>query len=108
VDSHLKFWLVVCTLGFSTYAIRASFILLVNGRQLKDVRLDILRFIPASVFAALSIPALVFSKSGAFEFAGMERIIAGIFAVIVAWYSKSILLTIASGMIMLWLLRWCF
>lgn len=108
MNNPLKFWVIVVVLGVCTYVIRASFIVLMNGRRLNGVWPHVLRFIPASILATLSIPALIFARSGSNEWADPERMIAGILAIVVACYSRNILLTISSGMAMLWFLRWVF
>lgn len=106
MDNSLRFWLIVGVLGVCTLGIRASFILMTGKLSGNEACLNLLRFIPVSVFAALSVPALIFARSGSYDFQGNERLLAGFVAILVAWYSKSILATIGSGMLVLWLLKW--
>ena len=69
---------------------------------------SMMQFIPAEVFASLSIPPLVFVKSGAYLFHDPERFVAGLVGLIVAYRSRNVLVTISAGMGTLWLMRLVF
>ncbi len=96
---------IIVIIGIITYLIRSSFI--VWGEKI-DKFLYIkkaLRFVPAAVLPALIMPALLY-PSGYLDISlGNKRLIAGILAIIVAVYKKSILLTLMTGMSALWILR---
>ena len=97
------FWPVALGLGLGTFLIRLSFILLVDKLTLPDAFTRMLRFIPASVLPALVAPAVLLH--GGTGPAAWERPLAGLVAVAVAWRTKSVIATIASGMAALWLLK---
>lgn len=101
----LQFWPAVFIIGIGTFLIRYSFILIMDKITLPDAFHQMLRFIPASVLTALVVPAVLIHKNGVATFAGWERLIAALIAVAVAWKTKSILWTIASGMVGLWVLK---
>ncbi len=104
LDSSM-YWPMVLGLGLGTFLIRYSFILIMDRLTLPDAFHKMLRFIPASVLTALAVPAVLLHKNGVTSFAGWERSVAGLIAVGVAWKTKSIIATIASGMAALWLLQ---
>ena len=99
------YWPVVLCLGVGTFLIRFSFILIMDKVTFPDAVNRMLRFIPASVLTALVVPAVLLSRGGGPVFAGWERPLAALVAVAVAWKTKNIFATIASGMAMLWLLQ---
>lgn len=101
VDMH-TYWPIVLVLGIGTFLIRYSFILIMDKLTLSDAIHRMLRFIPASVLPALTVPAILLHKNGAVAFAGIERPLAALVAIVVAWKTRNILLTIASGMAALW------
>ena len=63
-----------------------------------------LRFVPAAVFTAV-VP-LLFYVNGAVEVSlGNERLLAGLTAVLIAWRTRSVPLTLVGGIAMLWTLQ---
>jgi len=100
-----QYWPVVLILGVGTYLIRYSFILIMDKVTLPDAFHRMLRFIPAAVLSALVVPGVLLHRDGVTTFADWERVIAALVAVVVAWKTRSILWTIASGMVTLWVLK---
>lgn len=96
------YWPVVLGIGLGTFAIRYSFILIMDRLTLPDAFHRMLRFIPASVLTALVTPSVLLHKNGVTAFAGWDRLIAALVAVLVAWKTRNTLATIASGMVVLW------
>ena len=95
------FWLLILGLALASFVPRASFILLF-ARWPVPARLQrALRYVPAAVFSAILVPALVLSE-GAQDF-GLHnpRLLAGVLAGAVAWRTRNTLFTIASGMLAL-------
>jgi branched-subunit amino acid transport protein len=95
------FWLLILGLALSSYIPRASFILLL-ARWPVPARLQrALRYVPAAVFSAILVPALVLNAGAADIGPDNPRLFAGILAGIVAWRTRNTLLTIATGMLAL-------
>ena len=94
------FWLAIVLSGLATYAVRVVFFLLA-GRMtaLPDGVREMLRMIPAAALAALAIPPL-FRPGGAGTDLGLvsPEMLAGILAGLVAWRTKNLLATIATGL----------
>ena len=99
-----RFWWLVASIALGTFLLRLSFVLAIGRLEMPSAAQRLLRFVPAAVLTALITPAVVY-RSGALELgAGNERLLAGGLAAIVAVRTKSVVLTIAVGMIALWIL----
>lgn len=103
-DSMLWFVIIVTALG--TLALRLSFIQFGNLIVLPAPAIRMLRFVPAAVLSALVIPAILHGGNGGFDFSPLNpRIIAALAAGFLAWKTKNMLLSLSSGMVLLWLLE---
>lgn len=94
---------VIAVVGAATFAIRYSFIGLFG--YVDDIPPQFrrgLRYVPAAVLAALVLPSLVVvGPDGALA---VDKLLAGVVALAVAWWREDILATIAAGMGAIWLL----
>jgi branched-subunit amino acid transport protein len=101
-----KIWLTLVIAGILTYLTRLSFIALLDRWRLPPVAQRALRFVPPAVLSAIIFPEL-FIHSGNFDISLSNfRLIAGIVAALVGWKTRNIFLTIAAGMVALYLLQW--
>jgi branched-subunit amino acid transport protein len=99
-----NYFLVALLLGLGTFLIRLSFILIVDRVTFPEAVVRMLRFIPASVLPAIIVPAvLLHGTSGAPT--DLARPVAAAVAVLAAWKTRNILVTILSGMGTLWIMR---
>nr|WP_321260652.1 AzlD domain-containing protein [uncultured Pseudodesulfovibrio sp.] len=97
------YWPVVLGIGIGVFLIRYSFILIIDKVTLPEMVQRMLRYIPASVLPALIVPAVLLHKEGGVTtFAGWDQLTAALVAVLVAWKTRNMLATIASGMVVLW------
>ena len=95
-------WLTILGAGAVTFALRLSFIVLLERIRIPPTFRRALRFVPAAVLTAVVIP-LLFYKNGVLEVSlGNERLLAGLVAVLIAWRTRSVLFTLSGGMAMLW------
>jgi branched-subunit amino acid transport protein len=100
-----NYWLIIIGMGLATYGIRLSSIVLLGKREFPLIVRRALRFVPPAVLSAIIFPEL-FQHSGYFDLSLTNaRLLAGVFASMVAWRSKNVLATIAVGMIALWILQ---
>ena len=98
-------WLTILGAGAVTFALRLSFIALLGRLQIPPTLGRALRFVPAAVLTAVVIP-LLFYEDGALEISlGNERLLAGLAAALIAWRTRSVLLTLGGGMATLWILQ---
>ena len=95
-------------MGLVTYALRLSFIALSGRLTMPPFIQRALRFVPAAVLSAIVVPALVFREGDLDLSFGNEKLLAGLLAGVVAWYTKSIIWTIIAGMVALWTLQTLF
>ena len=102
----MTLWLTIIGMGIVTYAIRLSLILLLGRVEVPPVVRQALRLVPPAVLSAIIFPELLRPAGGAFDLSlGNARLLAGVLAALVAWRTKSVLLTIAVGMAALWILQ---
>jgi branched-subunit amino acid transport protein len=103
--SPTQLLLVLIVIGIATYAIRSSFFILSGQLELPKVIKDGLQFIPAAVLTALIVPALA-RQEGVLQLSWHNpRLFAGLLAIGVAYKTKNVLLTLAVGMLVLWILQ---
>ena len=98
-------WLSIIIIGLLTLGIRLSFMLFMGKTRIVPMVQQALRFVPVAVLSALIAPAL-FLPGGVLNLSlGNIRLIAGIVAILVAWRTKNVLLTILIGMACLLILQ---
>jgi branched-subunit amino acid transport protein len=101
----MNIWVVMLAGGLLTFGMRLSFIYLFGRFHIPGMMRQSLRFVPPAVLSAIILPQL-FMPSGSLDVSpGNHRMLAGLVAVIVAWWTKNTLLTILAGMVALLLLQ---
>jgi branched-subunit amino acid transport protein len=99
----VNIWLVLLGIGAITFATRLSFILSSNRLRVIPWIQRALRFVPPAVLSAIIFPELLIREGMIDLSLGNERLIAGALAMLVAWRTRNVLLTIGAGMAALWL-----
>ena len=100
----INIWLLFLALAVGTFALRFSFIYLFGKVDMPDWLRRALRFVPASVLAALVFPALTY-PNGALDISlNNVHLLAGLGGALVAWRTKNVLWTIVVGMVLFWVL----
>lgn len=99
-----QLWLIVLGGMVTTYLTRLSFVALVPQERLPSFFRRGLGYIPSAVLAAILFPELLLTGGALDLTLGNQRLLAGIAAALVAWRTKNTWLTIASGILALWLL----
>jgi branched-subunit amino acid transport protein len=94
----MNIWLVMLAGGLITFGIRFVLIFLFGKFEIPPTLRRALHYVPPAVLSAMVFPDL-FIRGGriALEF-GNTRLLAGLVAIVVAWFSKNTLLTIVAGM----------
>jgi branched-subunit amino acid transport protein len=101
----MTIWLIMIGLAIGTFLIRLSFIQLLGQREMPPLLARSLRFIPASILSALVVPQIL-TRNNALQISfANPQLLAGIVAGLVAWRTRNVVLTIVSGMVVLWLLQ---
>ncbi|OGO40805.1 MAG: branched-chain amino acid ABC transporter permease [Chloroflexi bacterium RBG_16_58_14] len=102
----MTLWLSILFAGALTYTIRLSFIQLFANREIPAFVLKALRFVPAAVLTAIITPELFIQDGDLSLHLANGRLLAGLLAILVAWRTRNVILTILVGMAALWLLQW--
>ena len=94
----MNIWLVMIIAGLATFATQLSFILLLHRIRVPDWFRRGLRFVPMAVLSAIILPELTSPHGSLFLTWRNPQLLAGMVAILVAWRTKNVLLTIAVGM----------
>lgn len=98
---------LIAGMAFVTFSTRYAMIALLGRISIPDGMLRALRFVPAAVLTALIVPALVLNQNKVLALTWHNaNLIAGLIAIVVAWKTRHLLLTLAAGMGTFWLWRW--
>jgi branched-subunit amino acid transport protein len=104
--NDLTFTILMIAGGLGTLLSRALFLTFIPGDRLPNWARRGLRYVPPSVLAALAVPAFMPQAWPPEGLTVLIRPLAAIAAVLVAWRSGNILLTIGTGMGVLWVLNY--
>ncbi len=99
-------WVLMLVMGAITFAIRTAFLILPASTKLPETLERALKYVVAAVLPALVIPDVLFRAPPLGWAFDPVRLIAAAVAVGVALWTKNVLATLASGMAVLWLLKW--
>ena len=101
----MNIWLVMFLGGLITFGMRFSLIYLFGRFQIHEAMRRALHYVPPAVLSAIILPEL-FLQNGELNLAlDNHRLLAGLVAVLVAWFSRNTLLTIIAGMLALFILQ---
>ncbi len=101
----MSLWLLILLAGLVTFAIRLSFIFLLDRITVPPWFQRALRYVPAAVLSAIILPAAA-TRGSALDVSWRNpQLWSAAVAVAVAWRTKNVLLTILSGMVALVLLQ---
>lgn len=104
----MNIWLVMLLGGLITFGMRFSLIYLFGRFEVPETIRKALHYVPPAVLSAIIFPEL-FLPDGMLNLSlDNHRLLAGVVAVLVAWFSKNIFITIVAGMIALFLLQFFF
>ena len=104
----MSIWLVMLLGGLITFGIRFSLIYLFGRFQIPEMMRKALHYVPPAVLSAIIFPEL-FLREGVLNLSfDNTRLLAGLVAVLVAWFSRNTLITILVGMAALLLLQFFF
>ena len=101
----MNIWLVMLLGGLITFGMRFSLIYLFGRFEVPETIRKALHYVPPAVLSAIIFPEL-FLRDGALNLSlENTRLLAGLIAILVAWFSKNTLITILAGMLALFLLQ---
>jgi branched-subunit amino acid transport protein len=101
----MNIWPVMLLGGLITFGMRFSLIYLFGRFEVPETIRKALHYVPAAVLSAIIFPEL-FLPGGALDLSlGNTRLLAGLIAILVAWFTRNTLITILAGMLALFLLK---
>ena len=101
----MNIWLVMLLGGLITFGMRFSLIYLFGRFEIPEAMRKALHYVPPAVLSAIIFPEL-FLHDGTMNISlENTRLLAGLIAIVVAWFSRNTLITIIVGMIALFLLQ---
>ena len=101
----MNIWLVMLLGGLITFAMRFSLIYLFGRFQVPETMRKALHYVPPAVLSAIIFPELLLQDGALYISLENTRLLAGLVAIVVAWFSKNTLITILAGIIALLLLQ---
>ena len=101
----MNIWLIMLIGGLLTFGMRFSLIFLFGRLEVPETMRRALHYVPPAVLSAIILPELLYPVNSFDLPFGNIRLLAGIIAILVAWYTKNTLLTILAGMIALLILQ---
>ena len=79
-------------------------IFLLKEDILNDKAKKILSYVPSAIFPAIIFPPIFLDSAGAIDIENNPKILASILAIIIGYFSRSIIATIFGGLISYWFL----
>jgi len=101
----MNIWVLMVAVGLITFATRLSFIALLDRIKLPKNFQRALRLVPIAVLSAIIAPELGYYNNALALTPTNPRLWAGLVATLVAYRTKNVVLTIAAGMAVFWLLK---
>jgi branched-subunit amino acid transport protein len=92
-------------MGIITFLLRLALIISTEHFTMPERLQQGLQYVPAAVLSAIIFPELLMPGGTLDLSIGNARLLAGVLAIVVAWRTKNVLLTIAVGMVALWILQ---
>lgn len=103
--SQSTIWTVIVAVSVVTYVLRAFFLVGIGyfGSFPPTVE-RLLEFFPVAILSALIAPSLLVVDGSLTLAPSNPRLLAGLAAFGVAWYTENLLATVGTGMALLWVL----
>ena len=97
-------WSLIIYCGVITFLTRFSMIFLLKKDVFNEKTKKILSFVPAAIFPAIIFPPIFLDNTGSLDIESNPKITAAIVAIIIGYFSRSIIATIFAGLISYWFL----
>ncbi|MBW8012172.1 MAG: AzlD domain-containing protein [Chloroflexi bacterium] len=100
-------WMII-GMTVVTFGARYPVLALLSKNPLPEPLFKALKFVPPAVLSAIILPAVLMPTGKLGLEVNNAPLFAGLAASLIAWRSRSLLLTIVLGMLVLWGWRWLF
>jgi branched-subunit amino acid transport protein len=101
----MNIWLVLLLGGLITFGMRFSLIYLFGRFNVPEALRKALYYVPPAVLSAIIFPELFIRNETVDLSLDNHRLMAGLVAILAAWFTKSIFITILAGMLALLFLQ---
>jgi branched-subunit amino acid transport protein len=101
----VNIWLVMLFGGLITFGMRFSLIYLFGRFEVPETIRRALHYVPPAVLSAIIFPELFLPNESLDLSLGNTRLLAGLIAILIAWFTRNTLITILAGMLALFLLK---
>jgi branched-subunit amino acid transport protein len=105
MEATLSLWLTILVCGIVTFLIRLSFIALHGRVTMPEWFTRALTFVPVAVLSAITLTEILLRNDELNLSPLNRRLLAAIVAVLVAWRTKNVTVTIVVGMSVLWVMQ---
>ena len=95
-------WFSIIVSGIVTYFSRMAMVALIDREMLGAKVKEVLNYVPAAVFPAIIFPGIFFNDLGLIVEITDPKIYGAIVALIVGFFSRSVIATIMSGLVSYW------
>ena len=95
-------WFSIIVSGIVTYFSRMAMVALIDREMLGPKVKEVLNYVPAAVFPAIIFPGVFFNDFGSLVEITDPKIYGAIIALIVGFFSRSVIATILSGLSSYW------
>ena len=95
-------WFSIIISGIVTYFSRMAMVALIDREMLGAKVKEVLNYVPAAVFPAIIFPGVFFNDFGSLVEITDPKIYGAIIALIVGFFSRSVIATILSGLSSYW------
>lgn len=104
--SDFQLWVTIGVASLLTFGLRFSFIALADRLRPPPLARRALSYVPPAILSALVWPAVAW-REGRLDLSFHNLfLVASLIAAVVAWRTGNIFLTLATGMLSLWVIRW--
>lgn len=99
-------WLIIVSMAVVTFVMRMSFIATVKPHAIPEPLRGVLAYVAPAVLAAIVVPPILVRGDTVDLAPDNPRLVAAVVAFAIAWFTRSVVGSVAGGMATLWLAQW--
>ena len=104
----MSIWISIIVAGIINYLSRLGSVLLIKPERLNESTKKILGYVPSAVFPAIIFPAVFLNETNTIVHINDPKVMGFFVAIIIGYFSKSIITTIIAGLLSYWLVIFLF
>ena len=104
----MSIWISIIVAGIINYFSRLASVLLIKPERLNESTKKILGYVPSAVFPAIIFPAVFLNETNTIVHINDPKVMGFVVAIIIGYFSKSIITTIIAGLLSYWLVIFLF